>query len=253
MIPIRDENPNNETPYVTYGLLGLNALVWIFSQGAGFGPSLESSICEYGFIPQNFFDTGGSVVCPPSSTSSTLSLFTSMFMHGGWMHLLGNMLFLWVFGDNVEDSMGHLRFLVFYLIGGVIAALSQGFADPQSGIPMVGASGAIGCVMGGYLMLYPRVKVTIAVFIFIIFWTFRVPAYLMLGYWIGVQLLSGLTTSAAGGGLLSGLTLGDLLQGVCWSIFLKTKSYLPITSITVGLILDQRSRFGMIRGIGNEF
>jgi membrane associated rhomboid family serine protease len=226
MIPIRDENPNNETPYVTYALLGLNAVVWIFVQGAGFGTSLESSICEYGFISQDLFGSGGAAVCPPSSTSPTLSLVTSMFMHGGWMHLLGNMLFLWVFGDNVEDSMGHLRFLIFYLIGGIIAALSQGFADPQSGIPMVGASGAIGCVMGGYLMLYPRVKVTIAVFFFILFWTFRVPAYLMLGYWIGVQLLSGLTTSTAGGGVAFWAHFGGFVSGCVLVYFFKDKELL---------------------------
>jgi len=214
MIPIRDENSTNETPYTTYALMSLNILVWFLVQGAGTDEALSRSVCEYGFVPAALFTGIDGAACSTVHVPSFLSIFTSMFMHGGWMHLLGNMLFLWVFGDNVEDSMGHARFLVFYLLGGVFAALAQGISDSGAVVPMVGASGAIGAVMGAYLFLYPKVKVTIAVFIVILFWTFRVPAYLMLGYWIAVQAISAASTSAAGGGIAFWAHIGGFLSGI---------------------------------------
>lgn len=221
MIPIGDENPNSLSPYVTYSLVGVNALVWILIQGAGFSGSLEQSVCQFGLIPAHLSDTGHSNTCPPSTVSAFLTIFTSMFMHGGWMHILGNMLFLWVFGDNVEDSMGHFRFLVFYLLGGLGAALAQVWTEPSSGIPMVGASGAIGAVMGAYLMLYPRAKVVIAVFIIVIFTTYRVPAFLMLGYWIGVQFVSAISTDSAGGGVAFWAHVGGFITGAVLVMFFR--------------------------------
>lgn len=213
MIPIKDANPNVLTPFVTYGLIVANIASWLIIQGGGFGSELEASICKYGLVTNSFLGVGGISSCASSVLPAIFTPLTSMFMHGGWMHLLGNMLFLWVFGDNVEDSMGHARFLTFYLVGGSAAAAAQMISEPTSGIPMVGASGAIGAVMGAYLILYPRVKVTIAVFIVILFTTFRVPAYLMLGYWVAVQLVSGIISNNAGGGVAFWAHFGGFAAG----------------------------------------
>ncbi len=151
-----------------------------------------------------------------------LSVLTSMFMHGGWMHIIGNMLFLWIFGGNVEDAMGSVRFLVFYLLGGLGAAAAQIISGPESLIPMVGASGAIGGVMGGYLVLYPRVKVHILVPLFIIFWTFRVPAWAMLGYWIALQLFEGIVSfGSSSGGIAFWAHVGGFAVGIAAIFLLK--------------------------------
>ena len=194
MIPIRDDNPQISVPWTTYGLIGCNVIAWFFLQGAGLGGNFETSICEYGLIPANILGNVNSVgrsACDEFTGYGLLNILTTMFMHGGWMHILGNMLFLWIFGGNVEDAMGPIRFLIFYVFCGVAASAAQILSDPSSTVPMVGASGAIGGVMGGYLMIYPRVKVHILVPIFIIFWTFRVPAWAMLGYWIALQFFEG--------------------------------------------------------------
>ena len=155
MFPIRDDNPHFLTPVVTYGLIAANVLAWLLLQGAGTEPSLSSSVCRLGLIPAELLQTalpgarfpgGPDTVCIVGDTRSWFTPLTSMFMHGGWFHLLGNMWFLWIFGNNVEDSMGHARFVLFYLLCGLAAAALQTLADPSSVIPMVGASGAIGGV-----------------------------------------------------------------------------------------------------------
>jgi len=210
VFPYKDENPTFTTPVVTVALIAANLSVWVFIQGMGTAPALPDSVCRLGFIPGYLFggipprteiSLGYGVTCSLGGLPAWLTVLTSMFMHGGWMHLIGNVWFLWVFGNNIEDSTGHGRFLVFYLLCGVIAALAQAAADPLSAIPMVGASGAISGVMGGYIVLYPRVRVHMIVFLFVFITRIVVPAYLMLGYWFLLQLLSSVPriSSEAGG------------------------------------------------------
>ena len=192
MFPIRDDNPSFLTPYATYTIVALNVLVWVFVQGLGGEPRLSASVCTLGLIPGELLNTvppgvgleiGPGAYCTISEGSTWYTAITSMFMHGGWMHIISNMWFLWIFGNNVEDAMGHARFAIFYLLCGLAAAALQVFSDPDSIIPMVGASGAIGGVMGAYILLYPRVHVHMLVFLGFFVTTFAVPAVLMLAYW----------------------------------------------------------------------
>jgi membrane associated rhomboid family serine protease len=203
MIPISDDNPTLRFPLVTIALLVAMGAVWVLIQGAGLNPlSLAASVCDLGLVPGELTGRapiGQSVPLGPGLSClvdrepiNYLTPVFSMFLHGGWMHLLGNGLFLWVFGNNVEDIMGRLRFLVFYLLCGLVAAGAQIAIDPASPVPMVGASGAISGVLGAYLMLFPRVRVNV-LFIWVIFvQVISVPAYLVLLLWIGLQLVSGL-------------------------------------------------------------
>ena len=185
MIPLNDENPTEITPIFTVLILALNVLAWFLLQGAGHPDALMSSVTQFGVVPCQV--TGE---CPRSGLGWE-AIFTSMFMHGSWEHLIGNMVFLWVFGNNIEDSMGHLRFVGFYLICGLIAALAHIFLTPGSPIPAVGASGAISGIMGAYILLYPRVRVHTWVppFFFL-----NLPAIFLLGYWILIQLMMGVVT-----------------------------------------------------------
>jgi membrane associated rhomboid family serine protease len=203
MFPYRDDNPTLGTPAVTFLLIGLNAAAWILIQGMGSDPLLSKSVCELGLIPGEYLGRlrPGALVplspelgCVIESRSDWYTPLTSMFLHGGWFHLIGNMWFLWLFGNNVEDSMGHVRYLVFYLLSGVAAASAQTFVNPNSAIPMVGASGAISGVMGAYVVLYPRVRVHMLIVLGFFITRIAVPAFLMLGYWFLLQLLGGLPT-----------------------------------------------------------
>ncbi len=216
MFPIRDDNPQISKPVATYAIIALNVASWVLLQGLGSSSQLNASICNFGLIPVDLFSSvldAKQGMCGQSG-SGWFGIFSSMFMHGSWMHIIGNMWFLWVFGDNVEDSMGSVRFVIFYLVTGLCAAAAQVIASPDSAIPMVGASGAIGGVMGAYLMLYPRVKVHMAVILFIIFYTFRVPAMAMLGYWIVVQVLGGFSSiGATGGGVAFWAHVGGFVGG----------------------------------------
>jgi membrane associated rhomboid family serine protease len=180
-------------------------------------------VCNLGLIPGELtgllpagsrFPMGRGLVCLTDPGRQPLHLITSMFLHGSWMHLLGNMWFLWLFGNNVEDSMGRLRFVAFYLITGLAAAFGQIVTNPNSIIPMVGASGAISGVMGAYLILYPRVKVYVLVPIFIFFTSIALPAWMMLGYWFFIQLASGLLTSSDVGGVAFWAHVGGFVAGV---------------------------------------
>ncbi|MBW3630825.1 MAG: rhomboid family intramembrane serine protease [Gemmatimonadetes bacterium] len=198
MIPLRDENPTELTPFVTVLLIALNLVAWFMLQGAGMPEQLEASVWAFGTIP-----------CEVTAACATEGLgrggvLTSMFMHGGWGHLLGNMVFFWVFGNNIEDSMGHLRYLVFYLICGVAAALAHIYVSPLSPIPAVGASGAISGIMGAYILLYPRVQVQT---FFPPFFFFHIPAFLFLGYWFFIQLSMGVTTVGPGAGEQGGVAV----------------------------------------------
>lgn len=228
MIPISDDNPTLRTPVVTYALLLAIALTWVFVQGAGLFPeAVAASVCNLGLVAGELTGlaaVGDAVPLAPGMAcvvdNDPINLatpLTSMFLHGGWAHLIGNGLFLWVFGNNVEDSMGRLRFLIFYLLCGLAAAFAQVLADPSSPVPMVGASGAISGVMGAYLLLYPRVRVNMLFVIFVV----PLPAWLVLIWWFGLQVLSALPDLAgierevsAGvafmahiGGFLAGLVL----------------------------------------------
>lgn len=203
MIPIGDENPTLRTPIVTYSLLASLLVIWILVQGAGLDShKLASSVCNLGLVPGEL--TGGAsegtgvplgegLACVVDREPiNWLTPLFSMFLHGSWGHLLGNALFLWVFGNNVEDSMGRMRFLVFYVLCGLVAAAAQVAVGPASPVPMVGASGAISGVLGGYLLLYPRVRVRVLFILFIFIRIFRIPAYLVLLWWIGYQIVLGL-------------------------------------------------------------
>jgi membrane associated rhomboid family serine protease len=208
MFPYRDDNPTLATSVVTMLLIGANVAVWILIQGMGTDPALTRSVCELGLIPAEFLGRvlpGTTVSLSPEATCvlgverHLYAPLTSMFLHGSWFHLIGNMWFLWLFGNNVEDSMGHARYLAFYLLCGVAAAATQTFMSPSSVVPMVGASGAISGVMGAYIVLYPRVRVHMLVFLFIFITRIVVPAYLMLGYWFLIQLLGGSAAQGEGG------------------------------------------------------
>jgi membrane associated rhomboid family serine protease len=209
MFPIRDDNPQILKPYGVYALIALNVIVWILIQGLGAVRPLAGSICRFGLIPAELLgsvppgaaiDMGGGLVCELAGSGSWYTVITSMFMHGGWMHIIGNMWFLWIFGNNVEDSMGSFRFALFYVLCGLAAAAAQMFADPASAVPMVGASGAIGGVMGAYILLFPRVRVHMLIFLGFLVTTIAVPAILMLGYWFLIQVISGVATAGATGG-----------------------------------------------------
>jgi membrane associated rhomboid family serine protease len=222
VFPLRDDNPHFLTPIVTYGLIALNVLAWALLQGFGTEPALSRSVCELGLTPGELLQTAAAgarvpvsetAVCIVTDMPSWFTPLTSMFMHGSWMHLIGNMWFLWIFGNNVEDSMGHVRFVVFYLLCGFAAAAAQTLADPDSIIPMVGASGAIGGVMGAYVVLYPRVKVHMLVFLGFFVTTIAVPAIFMLGYWFALQLLSGALSSGVEGGVAFWAHVGGFLAG----------------------------------------
>jgi membrane associated rhomboid family serine protease len=201
MFPYHDENVTQRTAYISYALIGVNVLVWLAIQGAGSTIPLARSVCELGLIPGELtgrlppgtpFPMGEGLVCLTDPGHQVGNVLSSMFLHGGWMHLLGNMWFLWIFGNNIEDSMGHARFVVFYLLCGVAAALAQVIVNPDSGIPMVGASGAISGVMGAYLILYPRVRVWTMVPIGFFLTSIALPAWTMLLYWIAIQTFGGL-------------------------------------------------------------
>ena len=203
MFPYRDDNPTLGTSVVTMALIGLNVAAWVLVQGMGAEPYLSKSVCELGLIPGEFLGrlppgysipVSESAACVMDADQEWLSPLTSMFLHGGWLHLIGNMWFLWLFGNNVEDSMGHVRYLVFYLLSGVAAAAAQTFVNPNSAIPMVGASGAISGVMGAYVVLYPRVRVHMLIVLGFFITRIAVPAFLMLGYWFLLQILGGLPT-----------------------------------------------------------
>jgi membrane associated rhomboid family serine protease len=199
MIPISDDNPTLRFPLVTVCLLVALGLFWVLIQGAGFDPDrLATTVCNLGLVPGEItrraalgtaVPIGAGLLCiVDREPVNYLTPVLSMFLHGGWAHLLGNGLYLWIFGNNVEDSMGRARFLAFYLLCGLAAAAAQIAIDPASPAPMVGASGAISGVLGAYLILYPKVRVKVLIVILIREW----PAYFVLLLWIGMQLLAGL-------------------------------------------------------------
>lgn len=223
MFPIRDENPTLRTPVATLVVIGLNVAAWVLVQGLGSTLPLLQSVCELGLIPAELLGTAptgttvalGTASCVLDGSRTWITPLTSMFMHGGWLHIVGNMWFLWVFGDNVEDSMGPGRFALFYLLCGLAAASAQVLSNPSSTVPMVGASGAIGGVMGAYARLYPRVHVQLLVLLGFYVTTIWVPALFMLGLWFVLQLLGGLPALQGDGpGVAFWAHVGGFVAGV---------------------------------------
>ena len=199
MFPIRDHNPSGRTPFVTYGLIAVNVAIFLWML----------PLFSDGYALQAFFDDWALIPAKGDPTGYV----TSQFLHGGLMHLAGNMLFLWVFGDNVESEMGHLPFLAFYLVAGIAAGIAQTLPDPDSAVPMVGASGAIGGVMGAYLLLFPKARVDVLVIFIILIRIFPVPAWIVLGLWFAIQIFAGFSTPTEGGGVAYWAHAGGFLAG----------------------------------------
>ena len=224
MFPLRDENPTVRTPWAVMTIIAINGAAWALAQGFGSGAALAQSLCDWGLIPGELLQTaspgtliplGEGLACRLEPHANVYSLVTHMFLHGGWFHLLGNLWFLWVFGDNVEDAMGPARFWAFYLLCGLAAAGAQILSNPGAAIPMVGASGAIGGVMGSYARLYPHARIHTFIFLGIYATTVAVPAFAMLGYWFFIQLASGIPALAeAGGGVAFWAHAGGFLAGL---------------------------------------
>jgi membrane associated rhomboid family serine protease len=193
VIPIGDENRRGRlVPFVNYAIVAINVLVFIYQLSLP-EPVLERFIFTYGAIPFDLTHSGAEVP-PPSPIPVYATVFTAMFIHGGWLHILSNMLFLWIFGDNIEDSMGHVKYLIFYLLGGVAAAAVQVALNPDSMIPMVGASGAIAAVMAAYLVNFPRASIRVLVFLGFFITVMMIPAIIMIGIWFVLQVFSGLAS-----------------------------------------------------------
>jgi membrane associated rhomboid family serine protease len=243
MIPLSDENPTLRTPVVTIALLLALGLVWVFVQGAGIDAvALATSVCNLGLIPGELtglapvgdrVPIGEGLACVVDREPINIyTPITSMFLHGGWMHLLGNALFLWIFGNNVEDSMGRMRFVVFYLLCGLVAAAAQVAVSPGSPVPMVGASGAISGVLGAYLVLYPKVRVNVLFIIVIFIQVISVPAYLVLLWWIGFQILSGLPqlgrVGESSGGVAFWAHIGGFAAGVVFVKLFENRALLEM-------------------------
>ncbi|MBI3812070.1 MAG: rhomboid family intramembrane serine protease [Nitrospirae bacterium] len=223
MIPLHDDNPTETMPIVTVALIA--ACTVIFFYQLSLGPRAEEHfVYQYGAIPAVLF---GQEALPRGMAAipAPFSLITSMFLHGGFMHLIGNMWYLWIFGNNIEDAMGHVRFIGFYLICGVIAAMSHALTDPGSVMPMIGASGAISGVLGAYLLLYPRARVYVLIPFGFFFWRTYVPAFLVLGFWFVLQLISGTATVGGGGGGVAWFAhIGGFLAGMVLIGFFKRRS-----------------------------
>jgi membrane associated rhomboid family serine protease len=254
LIPLKDNIPTDRFPIVTLAIIAINVLVFLFLQGASLsGEQVDSkTVVEYGAIPYRVTHpgkecdfarvqdpstgaVGEDVVCEGTSDYRAaraagalenideapwyLTLFSSMFMHGGWLHIIFNMLFLWIFGNNVEDSMGRVRYILFYLLGGLAAIAAQIAVDADSQVPTVGASGAIAAVLGGYLILYPRARVLTVLFLFIFFTFIEIPAMIMLGIWVFLQFLPAVGQLAnpevtGGGGVAYFAHIGGFLFGM---------------------------------------
>ena len=220
-LPIKDDNPNSQTPIITWALIIICVLTFIWQSQLTQTES-QITILSYGIIPAHLFGVGNFSEINPMITPvpAWMTIFTSMFLHGGFSHIMGNMWFLWVFGDNVEGVLGHAKYALFYILCGLAATISQLLINPESSIPMVGASGAIAGVLGMYMIRFPNANVHVFAFIIIFFTTFRIPALFVLGFWFFNQLTSGLSS------------LGfDTTGGVAW--------FAHIGGFVAGVMLNQ--------------
>ena len=219
MIPLRDENPTRTTPYVVYSLIALNVIAFIYN----------GSLRQHGGNPLSGFElvpyelATGLDIGPPTPIAPWLTVFTSMFLHANLLHIGGNMLYLWIFGNNIEDVLGHFKFLFFYLAAGAAAAGSQILMDPMAKIPMVGASGAIAGVLGAYLILFPRARIiSLVIFVYFI-QVVALPASLVLGFWIALQLINSLLLGSGmlpGGGVAYAAHVGGFAAGIVMILLL---------------------------------
>jgi membrane associated rhomboid family serine protease len=218
MIPLGDELPTVRTPWMTYAILAAMLATWVLVQGAGFDQqALAASVCNLGMVPGELthmarlgtaVPLGKGIACVVDNEPiNILTPFTSMFLHGGWGHLLGNALFFWVFGNNIEDSMGSFRFLVFYLICGLAAALAHILVQPASPLPTVGASGAISGILGAYLVLYPKVRVRMLFFFIVFIKVIPIPAWMVLIWWFFWQIVAALPDLRNGADLAGGVAV----------------------------------------------
>jgi len=224
MIPLHDDNPTTIKPVVTITFIVLCVLtfLWQFTRDP---QGQQMVVYALGVIPAVLI--GGAELPPDLIWVPTYAtIFSSMFLHGGWMHLGGNMLYLWIFGNNIEDAMGHVKFVLFYLLCGIAAVYAQAIPDPGSEIPMVGASGAIAGVLGGYLLLYPRAKVLVGIPLGFMIQTIRVKALWVLVFWFGLQIVSSImTANQEGGGVAFGAHIGGFIAGMVLIPFFKNPSF----------------------------
>jgi membrane associated rhomboid family serine protease len=214
MLPLKDNIPAKNFPYVNIGLILINSVFFIYEMS--YGPALDQLIFTLGFIPARFIAQQGETLLNPAGV---LPVFSSMFLHANLVHLISNMWMLWIFGDNVEDCMGHVRYLLFFLLCGIASVFAQTISNPQSAIPMVGASGAISGVLGAYIITYPNARILTLVPIVILFYIIELPAYFFLGFWFLIQLIQGSLYSLnseqmAGGGVAWWAHVGGFAAGV---------------------------------------
>ena len=201
--PFKDDNPSSTYPFVTLGIIIVNVLIYFFSISGGMY-NFQAIVLNYGLIPKELINMKNLYISP--AVHPLLNVFTSMFLHANLAHLVGNMWYLWIFGDNVEDFLGHFNFFIFYIAGGVASALIHTVFNPTSTMPVIGASGAVSAVLGAYLLLYPNARVYVLFFFIFIFRIFTMPAAVLIGFWIFFQILNGLTS----------LGLGQQVGGVAW-------------------------------------
>ena len=227
MIPLKDDNPTSTTPIITYAIIAVCVFVFIL-QISSSSYNDGQLFYSYGLIPSVLT---GKAELPDhlAVIPSELTLFTSMFMHGGFMHLIGNMLYMWIFADNIEDELGRVKFIIFYILSGIAAALTQVFMNTDSTIPMIGASGAIGGVLGAYIVNHPKAKVLILIPLGFFSQIIKVPALFVLGFWFVLQFISSAFSSSTGGGVAYAAHIGGFVFGVIAILFfnklsLKTKS-----------------------------
>ena len=209
IIPIKDDIPTLHKPVMTIAVIAINTLVFLYSQTLG-ERGFQVFMYEYGYIPHFFLDGGGQYNLP---THYYLTPLYSMFVHGGWLHLIGNMIFLWIFGNNVEDYMGPVKFLIFYLLSGLAAIALYTLFNPSAQVPLIGASGAIAGVMGAYMVLHPRARITCLFFFIIIIQFFVLPAKIVLGIWFLLQIIMSILGSSSGGGVAWLAHVGGFIFG----------------------------------------
>ncbi len=238
MFPIKDDNPTESRPYVTCALIGLNILIFFYQIGLEENIRI-SLIFEYGFKPSQLFSYESSM---NFKKSPLLTIFTSMFLHGGIFHLLGNMLFLWIYGNNVEDSMGHIKFLIFYLLCGLAASLLQAIISFESSTPMIGASGAVSGVLSAYFLLFPKARVLTLVVLLIFITFIRIPAGLLIGFWFLSQIINAYFNDPNSPGVAWYAHIGGFLMGLFLIPFFKKKKFKFFSSGTIKKEISERIR-----------
>jgi membrane associated rhomboid family serine protease len=235
MIPLRDANPTRRTPVITLGLIVACFVVFAWELGlqATSEAALNSFVTEWGVVPAELLGAwdAGRIV-----SQETATLVTSQFLHGGWLHLIGNMLYLWIFGNNIEDRLGWVLFLLFYLAGGVVAGLAQVAVDPDSSVPLIGASGAIAATLGAYLVLFPGARITTLVFLGFFYQLINVPAIVVLGFWFFLQLLDGIGSLGmeTGAGIAFFAHIGGFVAGAAVGWLLRVGGRTPVLRGRVG-------------------